>query len=62
MNWKIKELAGKYCYKNTLHAIKKKTVENFYAKKKRKEQKGPPIQGHRVKQELNLIAQEMHTR
>lgn len=31
-------------------------------KKKRKEQKGPPIQGHRVKQELNLIAQVMHTR
>lgn len=57
MNWKIKELAGKYCYKNTLHAIKKK--QYFYAKK---EQKGPPIQGHRVKQELNLIAQVMHTR
>jgi len=60
MNWKIKELAGKYCYKNTLHAIKKNST--FMQKKKRKEQKGPPIQGHRVKQELNLIAQVMHTR
>jgi len=39
MNWKIKELAGKYCYKNTLHAIKKK--QYFYAKKEKNRKAHP---------------------
>lgn len=43
MNWKIKELAGKYCYKNTLHAIKKN--QYFYAKKEKKRTERPTHPG-----------------